>query len=319
MNKFFFPFLLLPALISSLRGDVTYVDARLANTNNAAGGGDATWADGDDASTGGMLSDGTAQNDGLWRFRSGFGNGGIWEATGSSATAEDCRELVTSVAVENETYDVFVFYFAVAEDGDYPIRAGFSSDPGGGQLLTRTSGSDAAGLDFAVAPPSGGESRTLLYGLVGQIEVTDGTLEVYIDDFPASLTGTSNNRTWYAGIGYDVATGPPPTVDPDQVDGTLISIDPDAAWTWYTDERAIIDFPRLITGGVRGKNWFGSVGDIVGTEFDLTTGERRPFLLGPPPIKDPGNIGSGDTAEDKDDHNTAAFIKLPWLGSGASL
>ena len=308
--KIIFPFLLLPALISGLRGEVTYVDATLANTENAAGGGDATWADGDDGSTGGSLLDGTAQNDGRWRFRSGFGNGGIWEATGSSATAEDCRELVTSVAVENETYEVFIFYYAVTENGDFPIRAGFSSDPGGDRLFTRTSGSDAAGLAFAVSPPSGSESRTLLYGRVGQVEVTDGILEVYLDDFPASLTGSSNDRTWYAGIGYEIATAPPVMAVPDQVDGTLISLDPDAAWTWYTDERAIIDFPRLITGGVRGKDWFGSVGDIVGTEFDLTTGERRPFLLGPPPIKDPANIGSGDTAEDKDDHNTAAFIKL---------
>lgn len=295
-----------------LHADVTYIDASLANTEIATGGDDSLWADGNDGTTGGTVTDGAASNDGKWRFRSGFGNGGIWEATGSSAEAEDCVELVTSVGVANETYDVFVFYYAVTSSGDFPIRAGFDSAPNANPAFTRTSGQAADTLTFDVAPPAGGETRTLLYGQVGQVEVTDGTLELYIDDFPASTTETSNDRTWYAGIGYEIAEGPPPAPPvPDQIAGTLISIDPDAGWTWYTDQRAIIDGPRLIAGGVRGKDWFGSVGDIVGTQFDLTSGQRSPFLLGPPPIKDPENIGSGDTAEDKDDHNTAAFLKLP--------
>jgi hypothetical protein len=299
-----------------LQAGVTYLDATLANTGNALGGSDATWADGDDATTGGTITDGAANDDGKWRFRSGLGNGGIWEATGGSAVAEDCPELEISVAVANDTYDVCVFYYAVTSSGDFPIRAGFASNPNANAIFDRTgakgtAGQDAATLTYDTAPPSGSESRTLLYGRVGQIEVTDGSLKVYIDDYPASLTNTSNDRTWFAGIGYAVAGPPPPPPVPDQVTGTLISIDPDAGWTWYTDQRAIIDFPRLIAGGVRGKDWFGSVGDIVGTQFDLTTGQRTPFLLGPPPIKDPSNIGSGDTAEDKDDHNTAAFLQLP--------
>ncbi len=302
---------LLLAFSASLQAGVTYIDATLANTDIASGGADTLWADGDDGSTGGAVSDGTANNDGKWRFRSGFGNGGIWEATGSSATAEDCAELVTSVAVADENYDVYVFYFMVESTGDFPIRAGVESAPNTNAIFNRGNGQDASNLTYDVAPPTGGESRTLLYGLVGQVDVTDGTLEVFIDDFPASTTGSSTDRSWFAGIGYEVAGPPPPPPVPDQVKGTLISIDPDAGWTWYTDERAIIDFPRLIAGGVRGKDWFGSVGDIVGTQFDLTTGQRSPFLLGPPPIKDSENIGSGDTAEDKDDHNTAAFIKLP--------
>jgi len=309
--KIFFQLYLLLAAPACLHAGVTYVDATLANTDNAAGGGDATWADGDDGSTGGSVADGAALNDSKWRFRSGFGNGGIWEATGSSVEAEDCAELKVSATVANDTYDVYVFYYAVTSTGNFPIRAGFTSAPNANPIFNRPGGLDAATLTYDVRPPTGGETRTLLYGLVGQAEITDGSLELYIDDFPASSTGSSNDRTWFAGIGYSVAAPPPAPPVPDQIKGTLISIDPDAGWTWYTDERAIIDFPRLIAGGVRGKDWFGSVGDIVGTQFDLTTGQRSPFLLGPPPIKDPSNIGSGDTAEDKDDHNTAAFLKLP--------
>lgn len=305
-----FTFALLLAFSASLQAGITYIDASLANTDIATGGDDSLWADGDDGSTGGTVTDGTVNNDGKWRFRSGFGNGGIWEATGSSAQAEDCVEIVTSVAVPNERYDVYVFYYMVDSNGQFPIRAGFESAPNANAIFNRSNAQDASTLTFDVSPPTGGESRTLNYGLVGQVEVTDDTLKVFIDDFPASATGSATDRTWYAGIGYAIAGPPPPPPVPDQVTGTLISIDPDAGWTWYTDERAIIDGTRLIAGGVRGKDWFGSVGDIVGTQFDLTTGQRSPFLLGPPPIKDPGNIGPGDTEEDKDDHNTAAFLRL---------
>lgn len=194
--------------IFSLSAAVTYVDASVSNTVGAASG-LVDWNDGS-AGTG----DGDADADGLWRFRGGFGNGGIWEASGSTATVEDAVELVTSATVPNSLYDVFVFYYAVNESGDYPIRAGLSSNPNANPVFDRagnvgTAGGDAlAELSFDVAPPSGGESRTLLYGFVGQVEVTDGSLEVFIDDFPASTTGTSNDRTWYQGIGYEVIPEP---------------------------------------------------------------------------------------------------------------
>ena len=117
--------------------EITYVDTTLLNTAPAEGGPDSNWADGDDGSTGGTVFDGQALNDGLWRFRSGFGNGGIWEATGSSSEAEDCLEIVTSATVANATYDVYVFYYPVEIGGDYPVRAGFAegvrpegADPG---------------------------------------------------------------------------------------------------------------------------------------------------------------------------------------------
>lgn len=289
----------------TLRADVTYLDATLSNTNNALGGGDSSWADGDDGTSGGTITDGLANNDGKWRFRSSLGNGGIWEATGSSAEAEDCVELVTSVAVANETYDVYVFYYPVSTTGNFPVRAGFASAPNANPVFDRAGNAGSAGqvaatLNYEIAPPTGGESRTLLYGFVGQVEVINRILDVYIDDFPAASTGSSNDRTWYAGIGYEVAGPPPLPPVPDQIEGTLISIAPEAAWTWYTDERAIVDTVNgtIIAGGVRGKNWFGARGDILANTFDLASGQRTEFVLGGPP--------SGD----QDDHNTASFIKL---------
>ena len=309
--------------------DITYVDATLTNTEIATGGADTLWADGDDGTTGGTVADGSANNDGLWRYRGGFGGNGLWEATGSAAQVENAVEIVTTATgLTNGTYNTYVFFVAVETpsgpsggDEEFPIRAGFSSNPGANPLFTQAIsddtpgaivGTDAGTLSFAntFIPGTATDGRTNYAGvLAGTVEVTDGTLSVYVDDLPA--TNDADERTWYAGIGYEIAGPPPAPPIPDQIDGTLISIDPDAGWTWYTDERAIIDDTRLIAGGVRGKDWFGSVGDIVGTQFDLTTGQRSSFLLGPPPIKDQSNIGSGDTAEDKDDHNTAAFLKLP--------
>ena len=290
--------------------DVIYIDASLLNTNIATGGADNLWADGDDGTTGGISFDGDANADGLWRFRSAFGGNGIWEATGTSAQAEDCVELEVSVLVPNASYNVYVLYYAVGNNGSHPIRAGLESLPNQNQAFTRQTGLDSASLTFETDPPQD-SSRTLLYGLVGQKTVVDGILRVFIDDFPAVNTGSSNERTWFAGIGYEESTEAPTPIVPDQVTGDLIAVDSDACWTWYTDERAIIDGNLLIAGGVRGKNWFGKVGDIMCTQFDLLTGKRTPFVLGPPPIKDPSNQGSGDSSEDLDDHNTAAFIAMP--------
>lgn len=210
---------LVPALVFSLTAAplpaaVNYVDATLANTDIVGGGADSLWADGDDGTTGGTVADGAASNDGLWRFRGGFGNGGIWEATGSSASAEDAVEIVTSTAVADGLYNVYVFYYAVNTSGDYPIRAGLASNANSNPVFDRagnkgTAGGDAlAELMFDTAPPTGGEGRTLLYGLVGQTTVTGGTLDVFIDDWPASLTGSSNDRTWYSGVGYELVPEP---------------------------------------------------------------------------------------------------------------
>ena len=112
---------------STTSGDIFYVDATLANTDNAAGTDDTTWADGDDGTTGGTSTDGTALNDGLWRYRSTRGENGVWEATGSSAQAEDCVKIVTTTAVPNDTYEVYVFFQPVGGSG--PIRASLSNEP----------------------------------------------------------------------------------------------------------------------------------------------------------------------------------------------
>jgi hypothetical protein len=215
-----------------LSATVTHVPATLANTDNAAGGVDSTWANGDDGTTGGTAADGTTtSNDSKWRYRGGFGVSGIWEATSSSTTPEDAVQITTSVAVPNGTYQVYVFFVPVeagAEspvgsgvDNDFPIRAGNTSTtlelfdqlgPASGSTYSgyevATVGKNAlTGVDaltFTSAPNNQG-TRPLLYGLLSTTQVVDdGILEVFIDDFPAlGFGGNTDARTWYDGIGYE--------------------------------------------------------------------------------------------------------------------
>lgn len=216
------------------RGAVTYVDASVNNTVGAASG-LVDWNNGSDAtSTSGTVT----TNDSLWRYRTSLGNTGIWEATSSSTTPEDAVQLLTTVPVPNGTYQVYVFFLAAeagAEDpvgggvdNDFPIRAGHLAatlelfdqlGSASGSTYTGyevgTAGKNAlSGVDalaFTSTPtPTLTGGRTLLYGRLSTTQVvTDGTLRVYIDDFPA--LGTSNSadaRTWYDGVGYELIPEP---------------------------------------------------------------------------------------------------------------
>ena len=206
--------------ISSLSAAVTYVDATVSNTVGAASG-LVDWNDGSSGS-----GDGLANDDGLWRYRGGFGGNGLWEATGSAAQIEDAVELVTTVSgLANGTYNAYVFFVAVEADSavtggeeEFAIRAGDVSNPGANQIFTQivstetpgaTVGIDASTLSFANAfiPGTATDGRTNYAGLLSStIEVTDGTLSVFVDDLPAS--NDADERTWYTGIGYEVIPEP---------------------------------------------------------------------------------------------------------------
>jgi len=217
----------LALMVGPANAAVTYVDATLFNTDNAAGGADSTWADGDDGSTGGIIGDGAAFNDGLWRYRGGFGGNGLWEATGSASQVENAVEIVTTASgLADGTYNVFAFFTAVeapnANGGEeeFPIRAGLSSNPGANQIFTQVVspdtpgailGTDASTLTFAntFIPGTATDGRTNYAALIGQTVVSGGSLSVYIDDLNA--VNDSDERTWYTGIGYEAAAIPEPT------------------------------------------------------------------------------------------------------------
>jgi len=207
---------------ASLSAAVTYVDATMANTDNAAGGADSTWLDGNDASVSGTATDGSADSDGQWRYRGGFGSDGIFEATGSTAEAENAVGIVTTIGgLADGTYDIYVFFRASTTGADnYNIKASLSPTVTDSDvyrqnntrsLSSGTLGIDSAGLTFeAGAAPStaNGDSRVLLYGIIGQAVVSGGSdVDIYIDDLPAlgytGDGGLSAVRTWYDGVGFE--------------------------------------------------------------------------------------------------------------------
>ncbi|HJQ80533.1 MAG TPA: hypothetical protein VJ828_11285 [Lacipirellulaceae bacterium] len=184
------------------------------NNTVGAASGLVDWNDGSDVT----MTNGSALNDGLWRWRGDQGSLGVWEATGSNAQVENAVEIKTTVtSLISGLYDVFVFYDS-STAGDWPIRAGLTSNPGMNQIYDRsgaTPGSIAGfdpfsgpfALNFEVTPPNAGSGQTMRYAKIGQFDVTDGNLLVFVDDLPATSSG---NRTWYEGIGYQLAgTGPP--------------------------------------------------------------------------------------------------------------
>lgn len=186
--------------------------ASVSNTVGAASG-LVDWNDGDDT----VPIDGTALNDGLWRFRSTQGgDNGTWEATGSSSQAEDAVEIKTSVSgLANETYDVYAFYRSDDGTNNWKVRAGLSSNPNGNTVYDRTGVDGIAGipalsgsgqLTFDGTAPTEDTGQPLLYALIGQVTGTE--ISVFIDDFPAITTGRSQDRTWYDGIGYEVFVPP---------------------------------------------------------------------------------------------------------------
>jgi hypothetical protein len=197
---------------------VTYIDASVTNTVGAASG-LVDWNSGTDMppTTGALAADG------LWRFRADQGydaatnsqNGGIWEASGSNTTIEDAVELKTTIGgLANGLYKIYVF-FDSSTGGDWPIRAGLTSNPGANQIYAQGATPGAIpgysvadpvfGLTFN-GPTPASQAENVLYALLGEVDITNGSFSVFVDDLPAT---SSSNRSWYEGVGYELATSGP--------------------------------------------------------------------------------------------------------------
>lgn len=131
-------------------------------------------------------------------------------------------------------------------------------------------------------------------------------------DVDKLLFGTSTNTFTVAeldagGPGTPPASPPnaPPILTPrDLVAGNLIQFNDNGTWSWYMDERAVVDQinGRLIVGGdASGAGIGGSPrnGAVDAAVFDLLTGTVRRTELLPS-----GTLGS-------DDHNAPAFMMRP--------
>lgn len=180
---------------------IIYVDATDGETGNT------TLATGEIfTATGG--NDGT---DGLWRPRA-FGNSAtIFEANGATngnPNDEIVPRLNTTIQVPENDYDVYVYFWsdtsgwrikAALENAD-PLPLFIANDPNGGATV-------AVAEDFEEPVPMLSEgNRTLWQAYLGTTGVTT-SISVYIDSDPRPAGVTSwNERTWYDGIGYKIAS-----------------------------------------------------------------------------------------------------------------
>jgi hypothetical protein len=121
----------------------------------------------------------------------------------------------------------------------------------------------------------------------------------------AWLTLTLAGLTEAASSGFQSQTAATLQTPPDVVDGNLVQFNDNGAWTWYSDERAVVDAKRgiLVVGsdacgsGVGGASRAGNVEAVI---YNMTNGSRQRFIL--------KNGASNRRAFVTDDHNTAAFL-----------
>jgi hypothetical protein len=92
----------------------------------------------------------------------------------------------------------------------------------------------------------------------------------------------------------------------DMVNGNLIQFNDNGAWSWYQDERAVVDTAggKLIVGSDASDNGVGGSprnGDIDAVIFDLQTGRSQRYAL----MEGGTNFGGSD------DHNAPAVLVMP--------
>jgi len=170
--------------------DVTEGEA--GNTKLAAGGTFKSTTDGSGA-------------DNLWRGRVFANAGTIFESGGQygeTANPEDCPRLMTSVAVPENDYEAYVYFWA--DPGPWRIQASLANMTGDLPLFMANDPNSAATVavadDFAAPVPLLTEgNRTLWQAPLGTTGLTK-TIDVFVDDAANHLSHTA--RTWYDGIGF---------------------------------------------------------------------------------------------------------------------
>ncbi|MES2439128.1 MAG: hypothetical protein V4584_08670 [Verrucomicrobiota bacterium] len=218
MKRSFLTTALVLAGISASDAAITYVDATSGVSGNTT------------LASGGTFSpplNGTTGSDNQWEQRTVFGSSGtIFEANGE-VTTENAPRLAVTIPVSDGTYEIFAYFWSPGT-GDanqqWLLRAGLTNDAGELPLHSRTLTGLATPVNpsgmlvatqvtstagFAVAPTviteaSGG--RVLWQASLGQVVVSNGSTQVFIDDY--SPVTTVNNRTWFDGVGYELIPEP---------------------------------------------------------------------------------------------------------------
>lgn len=137
----------------------------------------------------------------------------------TNATPPPIPELTTTVNVANGSYDIWVFFWTNVTNAtqNWVISTGLTTgslvtynapskpDLGG---VSKVGVSNAADFTFtsAVQVASTDASREMFGVNLGQVNVTDGSFDVFVDMLiPGS---TTTQRAWYDGVGYELIPEP---------------------------------------------------------------------------------------------------------------
>ncbi|WP_442484590.1 BNR-4 repeat-containing protein [Aeoliella sp. SH292] len=197
------------------------------------------------------------------------------------------------------------------------------------------SGSNYLGLSYAFFDGDGADQGTISYDfldsggtVIGNAHssvTTDGGGWNFVENLTSSIIPTSASKVRvslgavrnsnigsarnvaFDAISASLQPAPPPEEIGDLVHGNLIQIDGDGNWTWYTDERAVVDpnNGRVLVNSVGfspsyiNPSYTGVV-DVV--DFDPATGRRVRTQL--------SNLPGGRNIQ-SDDHNVGALLVLP--------
>lgn len=155
-----------------------------------------------------------------------------------------------------------------------------------------TSGLDGNALITCVQlVPLGDEGRIELRATLGEaVANAQGEIAVYVDDKPAASPA---ERSWYDGLSYQRilrATAPP-----------FVTINDNAGWCWFQDERTIVHQGQLIVGSAAnsaGTDGANRSGNIEIATYDLATGA-------------PPTISVLHAQLQQDDHDDPAILLRP--------
>ena len=199
------------ASVSLGHAAITYVDATEANTDLANGN--------SYSPTGTTIND-----DDQWSLRSTFGNSGaVYTANDSNSNpGEDAPELRTTISGLNsgETYTLYAYFWVAGTtgNGQWDIQAGTESgnltvfDYNTATSLGDGNANDGTVMNTVEFTNGGGVmveegNRDLYQASLGTFTADgSGNIYVYIDDNPGN-----DDRTWYDGVGYELAAVPEPS------------------------------------------------------------------------------------------------------------
>lgn len=259
---------------------ITYVDANPATNTTLADG--SPW----------VVTTNASGTDGMWAARTSSASnlGTVYEANGGGAPGEDCAMLRTTIRglIPGRTYATYAYFWGIStqrwrgaalQSDTQPVGAiqVYNTNHFNGSAFQPMQALDAASfLGYQQASLGLSHDVDLLessghFGTVVKItdntgylfEVpagssvadADGEIDVYIDDLPFQ---TFNDRTWYDGVGYQLAPqqygqacgAPLPQIGSSGADcvGRALTVEVDGA----------VNAPALLVAGFSDQQWLGA-------------------------------------------------------------